>query len=895
MSGAGGAGRPGEGALEKTIFGFILRYSKAQQIWILAMTALIWPVLYLTLELPKLIINDAIEGEDFPRVLAGYEIDQVPYLMVLCVTFLVMVVLTGLMKYYINVYRGRLGERMLRRLRYELYSRVLRFPLPHFKRVSGGEIIPMITAEVEPVGGFVGDAYALPAFQGGMLTVYLGFIFVQDFFLGLAAIALYPLQIWLIPRLQAKVNELAKQRVRTVRYMATRIGETMQSVVEIHAHDGSRRAKADLASRLGRIYDIRYEIFRRKFAIKFINNFIAQLTPFFFYSVGGYFVIQGDLSFGAMVAVLAAYKDLASPWKELLRWYQTKEDVRIKYEQVVEQFAPDNMLDEALQDGPPETDIRLRGELNGSNVSFTEDGRVDLLDSVSFRLPLDKRVAVVGGPGDGKDELVQLAARLLMPTGGAIRLGDSDLRGLPESVTGRRGGYVGAAAFVFSTTIRDNLYFGLRHTPGESPAGDEESRRARERYIANAREAANVSDDIEADWNDYAAAGVTGPEALEQRALEVLRLVGMEDDLYALGLRGTIDPVRDPALAEAILRARAELRGDVAGGELAALIEVFDEAVYNNNATLGENLLFGTPVGEVFLADRMVESDYVQKVLRETGLYDRLLDIGYQIAETMVELFSGLAPGHEFFEQYSFIDSEELPGFELLLGRVGKGQPGNLAEADRNRLIGLSFKLVPARHRLGVLDDEARALVVEARHRFRRDLPPALSGAVEFFDSESYNAVGTIQDNILFGKLAYGQANGPARVAEQIAGVLDRLELRDAVLAAGLDFHTGTAGARLSAAQRQKLAIARNLIKRPDVLVLNEATRAMDSASQDQVMKQVFEEMREGGVIWSLHRASDARAFEQIVVLDGGRVVEQGTPEELDREGSAFRKLAEAD
>ena len=51
-------------------------------------------------------------------------------------------------------------------------------------------------------------------------------------------------------------------------------------------------------------------------------------------------MIHGDLSFGALVAVLAAYKDMASPWKELLDFYQQKEDSRIKYEQIVEQFQP---------------------------------------------------------------------------------------------------------------------------------------------------------------------------------------------------------------------------------------------------------------------------------------------------------------------------------------------------------------------------------------------------------------------------------------------------------------------------------------------------------------------------------------------------------------------------
>ena len=71
------------------------------------------------------------------------------------------------------------------------------------------------------------------------------------------------------------------------------------------------------------IFDIRFEIYKKKFFIKFLNNFLAQLGPFFFFSIGGYLVIMGDLTLGALVAVIGAHKELYSPWKELLTYYQT--------------------------------------------------------------------------------------------------------------------------------------------------------------------------------------------------------------------------------------------------------------------------------------------------------------------------------------------------------------------------------------------------------------------------------------------------------------------------------------------------------------------------------------------------------------------------------------------
>ena len=67
-----------------------------------------------------------------------------------------LVLINGAFKYIINVVSGRTGERLLRRLRYQLYTRMLRFPLPQFRKTSQGELIAMITAEVEPLGGFMG-------------------------------------------------------------------------------------------------------------------------------------------------------------------------------------------------------------------------------------------------------------------------------------------------------------------------------------------------------------------------------------------------------------------------------------------------------------------------------------------------------------------------------------------------------------------------------------------------------------------------------------------------------------------------------------------------------------------------------------------------------------------
>ena len=116
--------------IEKSLFGFIWKYSKRDQLILLAITSGLFPLLFLTLELPKRIINDAIGAQTSTVDLLGVELGQVTYLWVLCAAFLLSVLVHGLLKMRINTLKGILSERMLRRLRYSLISRMLRFPKP---------------------------------------------------------------------------------------------------------------------------------------------------------------------------------------------------------------------------------------------------------------------------------------------------------------------------------------------------------------------------------------------------------------------------------------------------------------------------------------------------------------------------------------------------------------------------------------------------------------------------------------------------------------------------------------------------------------------------------------------------------------------------------------------
>ncbi|MBI3452217.1 MAG: ABC transporter ATP-binding protein, partial [Rhodospirillales bacterium] len=450
--------------MESSLYRFVLKHAPRETAILCFLTAISLPFYYLSLDIPKNIFNQAIlaKGIQYPVAILGVDFSQVAYLFLLCFFFFVMVLINGGFKQHINTFKGRLGERLLRRLRYELVSRIMRFPLPHFRKVSQGELIPMITAEVEPLGGFMGDAIAQPLIQGGMLLTIITFLFVQNPLMGLAAISLYPIQGYVIPKLQRRVNQLGKERVRAVRKLSERVGEAVSGVQEIHCHGTAAYERADFSDRLGLIFSIRFEIYQRKSFVKFLNNLLNQMAPLLFYSIGGWLVIHGELTAGALAAALTANKDMSAPWKELLDYYQQSQDTKIKYEQVTEQFRPESMLDEKLQEPIAEAAKPLSGPVSAASVVLAEDSRTRLIENVSFKIAPGETIAMVGPIGGGKEALAMLLARLYLPTGGKLTVGGRDMATIPEAEIGARIGYVGQSAFLFATTVRENLAYGLR-------------------------------------------------------------------------------------------------------------------------------------------------------------------------------------------------------------------------------------------------------------------------------------------------------------------------------------------------------------------------------------------------------------------------------------------------
>jgi ATP-binding cassette subfamily B protein len=143
----------------------------------------------------------------------------------------------------------------------------------------------------------------------------------------------------------------------------------------------------------------------------------------------------------------------------------------------------------------------------------------------------------------------------------------------------------------------------------------------------------------------------------------------------------------------------------------------------------------------------------------------------------------------------------------------------------------------------------------------------------------------TIADNIRVGRPAAGDAD--VRRAAAMAHAAEFIE----ALPAGYGTLVGERGVKLSGGQRQRVAIARAILKDAPILVLDEATSSLDSESEALIQDALWTLMAGRTAIVIAHRLSTVRRMDQLVVIDGGRIVEQGTHHALLASGGIYASL----
>ncbi|MGZ8310674.1 MAG: ABC transporter transmembrane domain-containing protein, partial [Allosphingosinicella sp.] len=182
-------------------------------------------------------------------------------------------------------------------------------------------------------------------------------------------------------------------------------------------------------------------------------------------------------------------------------------------------------------------------------------------------------------------------------------------------------------------------------------------------------------------------------------------------------------------------------------------------------------------------------------------------------------------------------------------------------------------------------DPQAGAVRIDGVDLRQAD-PAAVRGRIAFVPQETIIFAASARDNLRYGE--WGAGDEQLWAAAEAANAAEFLRK----LPDGLDTYLGEGGARLSGGQRQRIAIARALLRDAPLLLLDEATSSLDAESERLVQASLERLFENRTTIVIAHRLATVRAADRIIVMDQGRIVEEGTHDSLSGRGGLYAKLA---
>lgn len=781
----------------------------------------------LPLEMQKRIVNEAIR------------LQKIDLLLLYCAAYAIAVFTATGLKFFINILQTRIGQQALARMRKELYAHIIQLPLAFFHKSSPGMVVSSLVTELTAAGDFVGQAIAVPVGNALTLLAFAAYMFYLDPLLAILSISTYPVALLLIPIVQQKSNEANKERVDSTRKMSSLIDEVVSGIHEIHGNGSYRLEERRFGAVVDRLFRIRVAWIAYRGAAKVLNNFFQNLGPFILFLVGGYLAINGRFDLGALVAFLSAYEKLYDPWKELMDFYQVYQDGKVGYKRIMEYFDVKSSYAIEPADRPP---LRLAGAISAERLSLALEDDIHLLRQIDLEIKPGERLALVGYSGSGKSTLARCIGQLYRYTSGNLRIDDRDVYGLSKMDIAVNMGIVSQNPFIFEGTIKENLL-----------------------YSVNA-------------INDGDGARNEADSRIEES--EILRQVGLFSDILSFGLNTVLHTGEEPSFVSKIIRVRHDLR-EHSGEILRGSFEFFDDNRFLRFSSIGANLLFGSPNAPAFSMGRLAANPYFLQFLDQAQLRLPLVELGRSLTANSIEILGKMPPDELFFRQSPLLP-EKLDDYRDLCARIEGMRQSRITPDDGLMLLDLALRFIPGKHKIIEMHPVLEGLILDGRELFKEKILADRPGDVSFYNMSEYIHPLSVLDNILFGKPTTDHPRTLERIRKSIMQFLEQEQLLDRIIEIGLQFNVGSKGERLSGGQRQKLAIARVLLKAPRILILDEATSGLDNASQQTIQELLDSRWKGRSTIISVaHRLDTIRDYDKIAVMRAGKIVEMGTYEEL--------------
>jgi ABC-type multidrug transport system fused ATPase/permease subunit len=755
----------------------------------------------------------------FPGVLLGPEAFALASIVgILLVPLMLGLILIGFEWLVVGI-----GLRMLTKTQSVALDVILKVPS------ASHDEIAMVTAlagrGLARESGVLGSSLLMPVKLGGMIGLACAYVFVMDWHLG-AVLALI-----------LSLGAIVSARRSLLRFDATaarhREGDEAEGVFsELEHRIPALRAHGTAPYERDRVREAlvvsHQPVMKREYRLALAeaaSAAVLMIAPLSVLALGAWFSQDRPVTAGTVAACVLAAALAAYGTREVVQWHRLTLRARALLIDLAKGLSP-LKLRAALKG---KAALPESGALVAQGVAAYDPASGARVASVNLNLAFPAHVALVGDGDAGPRLLAALMSGQIPPSLGRITYGGVDLSAADPVERSRRIALAGNTVLI-DGSLRDNLLYGA-----SAPAGE-----------------------------------------LDHRLSEAVAIAGLDRLTHARGLSGTIDPEQEPKFAAAIVEARRAVQAALAAEQLDRFVDPFGATRYNRYATVGENLLFGKPIGDSFQEDRLSSHPFVRAILEANELTKPLARMGLSIATSMIEIFSDIPDGSPLFERFSFFSAADRPYFQDLVDRKNEQRRSDQTSRDRERLIGLALRYNESRHRLGLLEAAMEGQILVARADFARMLPVSLKSSIEFYDEERFCAAASIQDNLLFGRIAADQAGALESVQEVTRRVLTQRGLDGEVSRIGLDTAIDPQGDDLTLSEVAAVDLVRGLVRRPNILVVQRALDGLPGPAADKLVASLRRSLVGRGLILvtpSISPAMDQPPFDAVIHFERGEPV----------------------
>ena len=832
--------------MERDPVRFVWRTTFGLHLLLLVLILAMLPLTFMAVDLVRVILDDAVGGRAFvrdgmatllriavpvPREVApqpmvlfeGVVLNRESFGYAAALVLLLLGAMIAAISVAIGLVRSEAGTRATRALRDVILDAIL--ASRPAARDEAREAAILAGESLTRASGFLGAAVLTPLLAGGLVAGALLYALAADWRLGVAVLFGTVLSALVWPRRAAAVLAVDAGRAGEGAAHRRTLLDLVRRLPASRAHGASalerQQVKAECERRHAGVRAL-----ERRLSVADAARIMAGVAVLAaVLGTGAVLANASGATSGRIAAVTVAALIAVGAVEALTRWRGALTRTAALLEEIARQIgAMQSRARSASVALPGSGALVARGLAAYDPASGTRIGNVDLA------LAFPAHVALTGEADSGSRVLAALIGGGLEPSVGTLTFAGVDLASIDPAGRAQRIAFAGGDTILLAGTLRQNLLYG--------------------------------------------APGADAPD-MEQRLIEAVTVAGLDRLVHARGLSGTVDPVRDPKLAAAIVDARRKVRAALAAGNLEGFVDPFDRERYNAHATIAENILFGMPLGDTFRDGHLPSHPFVRALLEAEDLTKPLADMGASIARSMIEIFADLPDDHPLFDRFGFFPASERSFYEDLVARQDQPRRGAERTRDRERLIGLALSYNENRHRLGLMDEILMGRLLRARAAFAQLLPTSLQPAIEFYDADRVCAAASVQDNLLFGRIAQDRAGAETEVLAVIRSVLAERGLDRDLFRVGLDMRIDPRGDGLVSTEIAAIDLARCLVRRPDVLVVERSLDGLPASAAAALAGRLRRAQVGRGLVLvtpKLDPAMDSPPFDAVIRFERGTI-----------------------